>query len=127
MKRNAGSSLLEDFYLRETDIFGEQLKKTNWNKEAVSPGFGETIALMIRMDGWRDWLVGREECLIRWREGEGRAVLVKSSLLEKKCVMKHMAKLWPKEEVSNLEKNQPDSCTIIIDVHTLTTILNMVK
>jgi len=127
MTRNAGCALEEDFYLREIEIFGDQLKSTDWNTEPAKSGFGETVARMVRMEGWRDWLVGREECLIRWREGEGRAVLVKSSLPEKKCVMKHMAELWLKEEVSNLEKNNPEVCTIIIDAHALTTDLNMVK
>ena len=68
------------------------------------------LVRLRRLEAWRDWLTGSlEECPLRWREG--RAVLVAPSFnnvnaAPKKCVMKHMAELWLKDEVNNLEKTQ---------------------
>lgn len=125
--RNRLTAVEEEFYLRDMELFTAQLEGLDWSREPVGAGAGHTVARLVRLKSWREWLVGREECSIRWREGEGRAVLVKSALPEKKNVMKHMAELWLKEEVSNLERNQGDHCTLVVDAAALTTDLQMVK
>lgn len=127
--KNATTPVEEEFYLRDLDLFVEQLNGCEWSRNPAGGSLGETAARLGRLEAWRDWLVARTECPVRWREVDGgRAVLVQPARQEKKSVMKHMAELWLKEEVNNLEKNRSDMCCVfVVDAPALTVDLNMVR
>jgi len=93
--KNNAAPIDEEFYIRDTDMFENQLKEIEWSRNIVGGTVGETAARVSRVASW-SWLVDRKECTIRWREGEGRAVIVETAQPEKKNVMKHMAELWLK-------------------------------
>merc|ERR1740128_364107 len=129
--RNRNCAVEEDHYLASIQMFDQQYTGVQLNKDFVGGEVGEMLVRLRRLEAWRDWLTGSlEECPLRWREG--RAVLVAPSFnnvnaAPKKCVMKHMAELWLKDEVNNLEKTQIQRSRIIVDGQAMTSDLQTVK
>lgn len=113
-------------------MFEEQTRDIDWNNEGGNRSKeSKFIARYKQFVSWRDWLVKMEGCPVRWRQEEARAVVVKVAEPDKKCVMKHMAELWLKEEVNNLEMRGggggDERCIIIVDCAAMLSDPHMIK
>ena len=65
----------------------------------------EKIVMLIRIGEIRDWICRHQDSKISWWSERGQAYVRKEEAgIDKKNVMKHMAELWLREEVKELEK-----------------------
>merc|ERR1711915_1056664 len=84
---------------------------------------------MIRLCIARDWLCNHQDSKISWHKEDGQAyVRREDSGLDKKSVMKHMAELWLRQEVKELEKEAGKAGgVVVVDGQALSSNLQMVK
>ena len=86
------------------------------------------VARLVRVGEVRSWLCGHQDSKIGWSEGRGQAYVKKEEGMGKKKVMKHMAELWLRQEVKELEKEAgKEGGVVVVDGQALSTNLQMVK
>ena len=121
----AETPLPEDWLLR--GLFSEAEAKFDWNSQ-----FGdrkeEEVGRVRRVADFRQWLCGKEESKIVWDE-ESQMTRFRKDIVEtdKKNVMKHMAELWLRQEVNNLENAEREGGILVVDCPALVSNLPMVK
>ena len=74
----------------------------------AAPGAG--LERLARLGRARDWLCSLPACPLRWDEGAGQVVVggKEPQQQDKASVMKHMAELWLRQEVEQLECEADD-------------------
>ena len=89
----------------------------------------EKIVRLIRIGEIRDWICRHQDSKISWWSERGQAYVRKEEAgIDKKNVMKHMAELWLREEVKELEKEAgKEGGYVVIDGQALSSNLQMVK
>jgi len=89
----------------------------------------EKIVRLIRIGEIKDWICGHQDSKISWCSERGQAYVRKEEAgIDKKNVMKHMAELWLREEVKELEKEAgKEGGYVVIDGQALSSNLQMVK
>jgi len=116
--------LWEDWLLR--GLFPKQDNPIFWE---AGMGKDQSIQRMIRICNARDWLCNHQDSKISWNKEDGQAyVRREDSGLDKKSVMKHMAELWLRQEVKELEKEAgKEGGVVVVDGQALSSNLQMVK
>jgi len=89
----------------------------------------ERIVRMLKIEKVRDWVCGHVDSKISWCGQLGQAYVRKEETgMDKKNVMKHMAELWLREEVKELEKEAgKEGGYVVVDGQALSSNLQMVK
>ena len=117
--------LPEDWLLR--GMFTESDSKLEWNSK-FSTKMEEHVGRIKRVTDFRVWLCGKEESKIVWDEETGMTRFRKDIVeTDKKNVMKHMAELWLRQEVNNLENAEKEGGIVVVDCPALVSNLAMVK
>lgn len=118
--------LPEDWLLR--GVFKDSDSKFDWDSQFYNE-LEEKVSRLRRVSDFRTWLCAREESKITWDE-ERQTTKFRKDIVEtdKKNVMKHMAELWLRQEVNNLENAEKEGGGIVVvDCSALVTNLPMVK
>merc|ERR1719228_692894 len=89
----------------------------------------EKIVRLLRIQEVRDWVCGHVDSKISWCGQSSQAYVRKEETgMDKKNVMKHMAELWLREEVKELEKEAgKEGGYVVVDGQALSSNLQMVK
>jgi len=127
--------LEEDWLVRGLQIVSSQQDTVDWAKSGPQGELDEGVGRLQELAKWREWLSKQQGVGLRWNQEKGKATVgVKKSIPnpvpepEKKDVMKHMAELWLREEVQQLEAGRVRSTPyIVLDCTALTANLHMVK
>eukprot|EP00090_Calanus_glacialis_P017086 TRINITY_DN26699_c0_g1_i1.p1 TRINITY_DN26699_c0_g1~~TRINITY_DN26699_c0_g1_i1.p1 ORF type:complete len:831 (-),score=407.19 TRINITY_DN26699_c0_g1_i1:535-3027(-) len=117
--------LWEDWLLR--GVFPDVDDKIVWEGKLEKREQG--VARLVRIGEVRDWLCAHQDSKIAWSEGRGQAYVKREEQgVGKKNVMKHMAELWLRQEVKELEKEAgKEGGMVVVDGQALSTNLQMVK
>jgi len=121
----AGGPMWEDWLLR--GVFPKVDEKIVWE---VKLGKEEqAVVRMVKVGEARDWLCGHQDSKICWSEEKGQAYVKREQQgMGKKNVMKHMAELWLRQEVKELEKEAgKEGGVVVVDGQALATNLQMVR
>lgn len=117
--------LWEDWLLRGVLSGGESMA---WDRKLGKEN--EKVARILKIGGVRDWVCSHQDSKISWCQERGQAYVRKEEAgIDKKNVMKHMAELWLREEVKELEKEAggKEGGFVVVDGPALSTNLQMVK
>jgi len=89
----------------------------------------EKIVRLLKIQEVRDWVCGHVDSKISWCGQSSQAYVRKEETgMDKKNVMKHMAELWLREEVKELEKEAgKEGGYVVVDGQALSSNLQMVK
>jgi len=89
----------------------------------------EKIMRLLKIQEVRDWVCGHVDSKISWCGQSSQAYVRKEETgMDKKNVMKHMAELWLREEVKELEKEAgKEGGYVVVDGQALSSNLQMVK
>ena len=125
-----GGVLPEDWLVR--GLVGKE--GVDWGREA-RPGV-HGVARLEWLEKSRDWLCGHRDSKIAWSEEQGLAFLrkeedEKQERVQKKEKMKHMAELWLRQEVQQLEQEAVQERLVVVDgltmAHGLATLRRVVS
>jgi len=119
-------------------ILGQEHDKMDWSSPGPASNMEDGVQRLMRLAQWRNWLCQQKGVGLTWNENKGRATVgvnksvvngSTSGSVEKKSVMKHMAELWLREEVQQLQQQVRPSSTsyIVLDCSCLARNLHMVK
>ena len=123
---NVAVPLPEDWMIRGHNK--DEDKTRNWS-QTFHNNFDEKVMRLVRVGQFRDWICQHPDSKITW-DKEKKLVRFKKDVeaSDKKNVMKHMAELWLKQEVKDLEKEAGrGGGMIIVDSGALVNSLAMVK
>ena len=117
--------LPEDWLLR--GIFSERDESFDWSRQ-FSSQTEEQVGRLRRVADFRTWLCGQADSKITW-DSDNNLTRFRKDIVEtdKKNVMKHMAELWLRQEVDNLENAEKEGGTVVVDCPALVSNLPMVK
>ena len=117
--------LPEDWLLR--GIFSQRDDRFDWSRQ-FSSQTEEQVGRVRRVGDFRTWLCGQADSKITW-DSENNVTRFRKDIVEtdKKNVMKHMAELWLRQEVDNLENAEKEGGTVVVDCPALVSNLPMVK
>ena len=118
--------LPEDWLIRGHSAEADQ--RVTWTHQANSKT-KENVMRLVRVSEFRDWLCQHQDSKITWDQEKKMARFKKAvAETDKKNVMKHMAELWLRQEVKDLEKETVrDGGVVVVDTHALVSNLTMVK
>ena len=117
--------LPEDWLLR--GIFSERDERFDWSRQFSSQE-EQQVGRVRRVADFRTWLCGQADSKITW-DSDNNITRFRKDIVEtdKKNVMKHMAELWLRQEVDDLENAEKEGGTVVVDCPALVTNLAMVK
>ena len=118
--------LPEDWLIRGHN--SEADDKTLWNT-VIENKAKENIMRVLRVDDFKNWLSKHPDSKITW-DSSRKMTRFKKAVEEtdKNNVMKHMAELWLRQEVKELEKeSNNDGGLAVVDSHALVTGLNIIR
>ena len=118
--------LPEDWLIRGHDTEADD--KLDWFKN-VKDDEKDNVNRLVRLAEFRDWLCGHADSKITWDQERNMARFRKMvEETDKKNVMKHMAELWLRQEVKELEKETiKEGGIVVVDSSALVSNLHMVK
>jgi len=113
--------------LWEDSLLSGVLQTPSWERKLGRKE--EKIVRLYRIQEVRDWVCGHVDSKISWCGQSGQAYVRKEETgMDKKNVMKHMAELWLREEVKELEKEAgKEGGYVVVDGQALSSNLQMVK
>jgi len=124
---NAGSKgpLFEDWLIR--GVFPKVDTKIEWEYKVEHAE--QAVMRLVSIGEIRNWLCDYQDSKISWNEERGQAFIKKEEAeMGKKDVMKHMAELWLRQEVQDLEKEAgKEGGVVVVDGQALASNLQMVK
>jgi len=126
-ENNKTFPLPEDWLIRGHNSVADA--KVNWTATPSKDDGKDDVMRMIRLAEFRDWLCLHPDSKITWDKEKNMArfrKVVEES--DKKNVMKHMAELWLRQEVKDLEKEAvKEGGILVVDASALVSNLQMIK
>jgi len=122
----AGGPMWEDWLLR--GVFPKVDEKIVWEMKLGKEM--QDVVRIVKIGEARDWLCGHQDSKISWSGEKGQAYVKREQQqgMGKKNVMKHMAELWLRQEVKELEKEAgKEGGVVVVDGQALASNLQMVR